>query len=83
MGLLPEEGVSYAAAGIDNWLAGLMNVGIGLGQYFGAKRQKIKSPNTYFGNPYQTRALAQLNSLRTNPYPIIRQMREAEARGRY
>lgn len=83
MGLLPEEGVSYAAAGIDNWLAGLMNVGIGLGQYFGAKGQKIKSPTTYFGNPYQIRALAQLNSLRTNPYPIMRQMREAEARGRY
>lgn len=83
MGLLPEEGVAHAAAGMDNWLAGLMNVGIGLGQYFGARGQKVKSPTTYFGNPYQTRALAQLDSIRSNPYPIMRQMREAEARGRY
>lgn len=50
-------------------------------QYFDAASQKIKNSNSYFRNPYAMKALNILGGLTTDKRPIIRQMRDAEARG--
>lgn len=83
VGVLPEEGTVMAKNGLDNLFAGLTGVGIGLGQYIDAYNQKIKSPYTFFKNPYQTSALSQLNGIRSNQYPIMQQIMDAEGRGRH
>lgn len=54
-----------------------------ISQYFNARNQSIKSPRTYMPNPYASRALDILNGLNINERPILRQLRDAEARGTY
>jgi hypothetical protein len=56
---------------------------IGLQQYLQAKNSDVYKPNTYVRNPYANRGLGILGSLRINPYPIMNQLRAAEARGNY
>lgn len=68
---------------LDNAIPSGLGMLTGVGQYFDARNQDVYRPNTYVRNPYETRALADLNSLRVSPYPIMRQLRDAEARGRY
>lgn len=52
----------------------------GLGQYLDAKNSRLYYPRTYVANPYEGEALNTLAGLRINPYPIARQLRDAEAR---
>lgn len=54
-----------------------------INQYFDASNDTPYRPNTYYGNRYQTRALNELSELRVNPYPIMQQLRDAEARTNY
>ena len=71
-----EKGKPYMGW-LPNALVGALGVGIGLDQYFDAKRQDIYKPNTYMPNPQQNRAQRILDGLRINAYPISRQMRDA------
>lgn len=68
---------------IPNAIIGGLGALTGLSQYIGAKNQKVKSPNTYASNPYQSRALAGLAGLQYNPYPILRQLNNTRARYDY
>lgn len=68
--------------GFSNALAGGLGLASSIYQYFDARNQRPYRPNTYVRNPYQTRALAELDALRVNPHPVLQQMRAAEARGR-
>lgn len=74
-GLLGKEKYApiHADNGFDwgNLITGVAGGLTGLSQYFGAQRQKIKSPNTFYQNPYALRALNDLDSLRYNPKPTI------------
>lgn len=45
-----------------------------------AYMNKPKKPDTYVANPYENEALTTLAGLRVNPYPIMGQLRSAEAR---
>lgn len=81
-------GIPHAAGGIDglgwgNLLAGVTGGLVGLGQYLGAKGQRVKSPNTYVTNPYSQRAFDMLNGLRINSKPILDQIDREGANGRY
>lgn len=90
-GYLPPEGtpdytgVAHAASGLEwgNLLAGVTGGLVGLGQYLGAKGQRVKSPNTYVRNPYSQRAFDMLNGLRINSKPILDQIDREGANGRY
>lgn len=68
----------------EGWLPNVLNSGLGfiggLSQYLDAAGQQIKRPNTYASNPYEVRALNDLYSLRTNPYPIIPQLYDQYAK---
>lgn len=68
---------------LPNFLASGFNLGTGIAQYFDAKNQDVFKPNSYVKNPYETRALADLDSLRIDPYAILQQMHNAERRGRF
>lgn len=67
----------------SNGIPSLLGIGTALGQYFDASRQRIYKPNTYVPNRYEQQALQTLSELRTNPYPIINQMRDAEGKLNY
>lgn len=64
----------------ENIIPSALGTAIGLGQYLDAKGQSVYRPNTYAANPYETEGLSTLAELRTNPYPTLNQLREAEAR---
>lgn len=55
----------------------------GLSQYLQAKNDTPYQPNTYIANPYLNRGLTTLAGLNVNPYPVIQQLRDAEARTNY
>ena len=63
------------------WIPGLFGAVGSLYQYFDAANQGVKKPNTYRKNNYQNRALNILGGLNVNRLQILRQMRDAEARG--
>ena len=70
-----------------NWLSNAVPMGLGmvtsLGQYLQANKQDINTPDIYAGNPYENTALAQLARIRQNPYPILRDVYDADRRNRY
>lgn len=72
--------------GIAPW-GNIMSAGAtglaGLYQYLQASSDKPYQPNTYVANPYMKTGLNTLAGLRISPYPIIQQMRAAEARTNY
>ncbi len=72
-GYLPDNKPMHMYNGWDwgNFITGLTGGLTGLSQYFGASRQKVKSPNTYFPNKYAPEAFNILRGLRTNIKPQI------------
>lgn len=75
-GKLPGHAEGWLGNGIPAIFGSLAS----LGQYLDAKNSTPYRPNTYASNPYETQALTTLAGLRINPYPITRQLRNAEAR---
>ena len=77
----------YGSVPEMDWASNAIPMGIGaltsLGQYFQAKNQDIKTPDIYAANPYENTALSQLARLRSNPYPILRQIQDSDSRNRY
>lgn len=70
----------FAEGWAGNAIPATMGVLAGLGQTLNAYRNKPYYPNTYVGNPYESTALTTLAGLNVNPYPVINQLRNAEAR---
>ena len=80
-----QEGVQHAATGLEwgNLLTSGIGGLIGLGQYFGAKNQRVKNPNTYVPNIYAPRAFDILGGMRISSKPIMDQINRDDAAGRY
>lgn len=84
-GHLPPE-MAVAAPGIDNWgnviqtIAGLGTAIAGIQQ---AKRSNVSAPDLRVKNQYESSAIKDLYSLRPDNLSVNRQLRDAEARGRY
>lgn len=80
-----QEGVQHAATGLEwgNLLTSGIGGLIGLGQYFGAKNQRVKNPNTYVPNMYAPRAFDILGGMRISSKPIMDQINRDDAAGRY
>lgn len=64
------------AFGWDNLLSSGLGAITGLSQYFGAKSQSIKAPNSYVANQYMYPALNKLSGLKIDYQPIINNLRE-------
>ena len=75
-GKLPGHAEGWLGNAIPAFLGGIA----GLGQYLDAKNSRPYYPNTYAANPYETESLTTLAGLRVNPYPVMSQLRNAEAR---
>lgn len=77
--------VQHAANGLEfgNLLTSLTGGLIGLGQYFGAKNQRVKSPSTYVPNTQANRAFDLLSGLRISQKPIMDQINRDAASARY
>lgn len=75
-GKLPGHAEGWLGNGIPAMLGSIA----GLGQYIQAKNSNPYRPSTYAANPYETEALTTLAGLRVNPFPIIQQLRNTEAR---
>lgn len=91
-GMLKKTKGEYKCGKMPKYLDGYsaMNLGVhglgaltGLYQYLSAKNDTPYKPNTYVANPYANKGLDILAGLRVNQYPILRQLRDAEARGMY
>lgn len=74
------EGGEYTEGWLSNAVPHALGTLGGVMQYLDANGQQMRVPETYASNPYEGRALNQLASLRVNPYPIMNQLRDAEAR---
>ena len=86
LGLIPQEQVARAKWGLDqiiNTVSTLGGMGTAFGQYLQAKASKVHKPDIRVQNPYELSALRDLYSLRPDNLAINRQLRDAEARGRY
>lgn len=77
------NGVTHASVGWDSLAVNGLTALQGIGDYIKAKRSSVKSSNTFVQNPYAGTALNTLNSLSIPIYPVLNNMRGAEARGRY
>lgn len=75
-GKLPKCAEGWLGNGIPATLGSIA----GLSQYIDAKNSRPYYPRTYVANPYEGEALNTLAGLRINPYPITRELRDAEAR---
>ena len=68
----------------EGWVGNAITSGLGalggLYQWLEAKNSTPKKTNSYRANQYEQEALTTLASLDINPYPIITQLRNAEAR---
>lgn len=68
----------------EGWLGNAIPAALGsiasLSQYIEAKNNKPYRPYTYAANPYERDSLSTLAGLSINPYPIMNQLRSAEAR---
>ena len=65
---------------VGNFIPAILGTTAGLEQMLSAYRNKPYKPNSYASNPYETEGLTTLAGLRVNPYPIMNQLRSAEAR---
>ena len=70
----------HAEGWLGNFIPSALGSIAGLAQYFQAKNNKPYYPRTYSSNPYEVEALNTLAGLNVNPYPIMHQLRNAEAR---
>lgn len=75
-GKLPRFKEGWASSFIPSAIGALASID----QMYQAYRNQPYRPNTYASNPYELEGLSTLAGLRINPYPIIQQMRSAEAR---
>ena len=75
-GKLPGHAEGWLGNAIPAAIGGLA----GFGQFMHAANNVPYRPNTYVSNPYESEALTTLAGLRVNPYPIMNQLRSAEAR---
>lgn len=85
-GNVPPEQVAYADPGIDNWgnvIQTVAGLGTAISGFMQAKNSKVHKPNIAVKNPYETSALNDLYSLKPDNLAVRRQVRDAEARGRY
>lgn len=64
---------------IPNVLGALASIG----QSIEAAKQRVKTSDSYVPNTYGSRALNTLAGLRINPYPIMRQVRDAQSQADY
>lgn len=87
--LLPQE-TQHADGGIDfkkmrnsNLLTSILGAATGVGQFLQAHSSRIKRPNTYASNPYESRAIRDMYSIRTNTKPIMDAIDRESAAGRY
>lgn len=65
--------------GLENIIPAIFNTGVGIHQIL-ASKDKMSSPQSYFGNEYATNALRNLHSYRVNTLPIYNEARAAQAR---
>lgn len=72
-----KSGLLKAAYG---WVPSLLGGAASLAQLISAHDNRPYMPNTYVPNRYENTALSTLAGLKVNPYPIMRQLRDAEAR---
>jgi len=79
-GKMPKYLDGYQASNIATHGLGAL---AGLYQYLQAKNDTPYRPNTYVANPYEGKALDILAGLNINQYPIMSQLRNAEARSNY
>lgn len=70
----------YAEGWLGNFIPSALGSLASLDQMYQAYRNKPYRPNTYAENPYEIEGLSTLAGLRVNPYPIMNQLRSAEAR---
>lgn len=75
-GKLPK----LAEGWVGNFIPSVLGAAASLDQMYQAYRNKPYRPNTYADNPYELEGLTTLAGLRVNPYPIMNQLRSAEAR---
>lgn len=75
-GKLPKHAEGWLGNAIPSALGAIAS----LGQYLDARQNRPYLPNTYAVNPYEGEALSTLAGLRINPYPVMQQLRNAEAR---
>ena len=75
-GRLPRFSTGWAS----NFIPSAVGTAMSLEQMYQAYMNKPKKPDTYVANPYENEALTTLAGLRVNPYPIMGQLRSAEAR---
>ena len=75
-GKLPKLAEGWAG----NFIPAAIGTAASLEQMLSAYRNKPYRPNSYSSNPYELEGLTTLAGLRINPYPIINQLRSAEAR---
>lgn len=62
------------------------NLGLGalsMWDSYNKRREPVKSPNTYVGNPYENTALYGMAQLRENPYPIMGSILDHAAKVNY
>ena len=76
-------GYKFGANGWGNAVTSGIGMLESLNQMLDAKNQSIRTPDIYAENPYTSTALATLAGLRSNPYPILRQIYDNDARSRY
>lgn len=75
-GKLPK----FAEGWLGNFIPSALGTLASLDQTLSAYKNNPYRPNTYASNPYELEGLTTLAGLRVNPYPIINQLRSAEAR---
>ena len=76
-------GYKFGANGWGNAVTSGIGMLESLNQMLDAKNQSIRTPDIYAENPYTNTALATLAGLKSNPYPILRQIYDNDARSRY
>lgn len=70
----------FEAGWLGNFIPSALGSLASIEQIIQAYRNKPFKPNTYASNPYELAGLQTLAGLRINPYPIMQQLRSAEAR---
>lgn len=85
LGLLPEEQVAHAKWGIDDWgnfAQTLSGIGTAFGGYLQARGSRIHRPDIRVADD-SSRYINDLYALQPDNLAIYRELRNAEARGRY
>lgn len=68
---------------LDNLFLTGLGASTGLAQYFGAKKQRLNTPDILSSNPYEQQVLTAMANRRSNPYPIINELYQQNRRNQY